>query len=163
MSKPTKYYSELQENRISGYLGWHTVVGSGATPTKPGDIYSEQWLGECKTHTKKSDKVVFKLEHWLKIKKEAQSKFKYPVLFVDNGTQDIHYTWCLIDYSLCCPLGATLVNVNMRPATNSITITATIPLQSITCPIIQVGFTVTALAGNSLGIVSLFDFYKYFC
>lgn len=162
MSKPTKYYSELQENRVSSYLGWKTVVGSGATATRPGDIISDQWLGECKTHTKKTDKIIFKIDHWQKIKKEAQSKFKYPVLVTDNGTQEIKDTWCLIDYNLYCPPEANIVanNVNYR---SNLTFDinylndAYHILEDYPCRILQVVFD-----GGTLGVVSLTEFKEYF-
>lgn len=92
----TKYYSSKQESTISNYLGWTPICGSGAVACKPGDIQSDSWLGECKTHTERKDKIVFYQSHWSKIRSEAYSKFKKPVLFVDNGTQNENYTWCII-------------------------------------------------------------------
>ena len=164
MSKPTKYYSELQENRIADYLKWHTVVGSGATATKPGDIFSDQWLGECKTHTKKSDKIVFKLSHWRKIKKEAQSKFKYPILFTDNGTQNIHDTWCLFDCKLNCPQNANLIYTTTKCNESSLTFNLTSlnavynSVGDLPCKIIQIEFD-----DSTLGIMPLTEFQTYFC
>ena len=62
------------------------MSGSGARPLHPGDIVSEYWLGECKTHTSRCELWVFHFDVWAKICEEAQSQFKHPVLFVDNGT-----------------------------------------------------------------------------
>ncbi len=93
--KSNKYYSDLQEKRIANLLGWKQVSGSGARPTHPGDIVSSEFLCECKTHTKISDNIIFKLDHWNKIEKEAESQFKSPVLFVDDGSQLIGNTWCI--------------------------------------------------------------------
>ena len=92
----TKYYSNKQEKSIASYLGWNLVSGSGARDCRPGDIVSINWLGECKTHTEPDKKITFKLNIWRKICKEAASKFKSPVLFVDDGSQKIEKTWCLI-------------------------------------------------------------------
>lgn len=99
MSNPTKYYSSRQEKLVADKLGWDTVVASGARNFHPGDVKSSKWLGECKTHTKESDNVVIKLSVWDKICQEASSEFKYPVLFVDNGTQTLLGTWAVFNYS----------------------------------------------------------------
>ena len=93
MSKPTKYYSTIQENTIANFLGWKVVSGSGARDLSPGDIIGESFLGECKTHVKPTDTIAFFADVWKKICEEASSRFKYPALFVDNGTQSIEDTW----------------------------------------------------------------------
>jgi len=92
----TKTFSEVQEIKISGSLGWKRVSGSGARSCLPGDVEGMEWLGECKTHVKRIPQVVFQYDHWKKICEEATSKFKRPVLFVDDGSQLLEYTWCLI-------------------------------------------------------------------
>lgn len=93
MSKPTKYYSTIQENTIANFLGWKVVAGSGSRDLSPGDIIGESFLGECKTHTKTVDNIVFFADVWKKICEEAFSRFKYPALFVDDGTQHLENTW----------------------------------------------------------------------
>lgn len=95
MNKPTKFYSNIQENQIADYLGWKVVTGSGARDCYPGDIQNDRFLGECKTHTTVSDKIFFYIDHWNKICDEASSRFKFPVLFVDDGSQLIDHTWVL--------------------------------------------------------------------
>ena len=92
--KPMKYYSNIQEKMLSEALGWSKIGGSGAAPCAPGDVSGSQWLGECKTHTKESP-ILFDANVWAKIKEEAYSRLKRPVLFVDNGTQKIRDTWCI--------------------------------------------------------------------
>ena len=94
--RPTKYYSTRQEKRIADYLGWSAVSASGARPFNPGDIKSGDWLCECKTHTKETEKITINKKVWLKICNEARSSFKRPILFVDNGTQEIKNTWCIL-------------------------------------------------------------------
>lgn len=96
MKNPTKYYSCKQESSIADYLGWKVVPGSGARDFNPGDIISESHLGECKTHVSQTDKIKFFSSVWNKIQKEAESKMRCPVLFVDNGTQKIENTWCML-------------------------------------------------------------------
>lgn len=95
MRNPTKYYSEIQETAVAKYLGGKLVSGSGSRATRPGDIEYKDWLCECKTHVAESDNVIFKNSEWAKIKSEATSKFKYPVLICDNGSQSLKHTWCM--------------------------------------------------------------------
>lgn len=97
-SDATKFYSTKQEHMIASTLGWSVVSGSGAAAGHPGDISSDDWMGECKTHTSPGKKIVFYSAVWDKISEEAASKFKYPVLFVDDGSQTKGNTWCLFDY-----------------------------------------------------------------
>lgn len=94
----TKFYSNIQETTIARFLGWHVTSGSGSRPYHQGDIYSENWLGECKTHVTPNDKIVIHKKVWDKIQSEAQSNFKYPVLFVDDGHQSTDHTWCVFPY-----------------------------------------------------------------
>lgn len=91
----TKDFSSIQEHRIADFLNWRVVSGSGARNFYPGDIESTSWLGECKTHVTEQSKIVFKKDFWIKICNEADSKFKRPVLIVDDGTQHLSNTWCM--------------------------------------------------------------------
>ena len=99
MDKLKKECSNRQEETIAKYLGWYKVSGSGSRPCKPGDIYNETWLGECKTHIRFQNSIIFKFKEWDKINEEATSQFKNAVLFVDNGTQLIENTLCLLQIS----------------------------------------------------------------
>lgn len=96
MSKPTKYYSSLQERTIAEFFGWKTVAASGARPFNPGDIKSPRWLAECKTHTDEVERVVISKSVWQKLTNEARSVRKTPILFIDNGTQKIENTWAVL-------------------------------------------------------------------
>jgi len=91
----TKYYSSKQENMIANYLGWNVVAGSGARSTLPGDIQSDEWLGECKTHESPGHKIIFYQSVWKKLMDEATSKYKFAALFVDDGSQKIDETWVM--------------------------------------------------------------------
>jgi hypothetical protein len=93
--KSNKYYSSLQEKRIATHLGWVAVSASGARPFHPGDLKSCDWLAECKTHTSETDTIVITKSVWQKISTEAKSLMKKPVLFVDNGTQNLSDTWAI--------------------------------------------------------------------
>ena len=91
----TKDFSSKQENMIANLLGWEVVVGSGAAACYPGDIISDTWLGECKTHVERGHKIFFDRKVWDKIKNEAYVKHRRPVLFTDDGSQLANNTWCL--------------------------------------------------------------------
>lgn len=82
---------------IADYLGWECVVASGARACHPGDITCDNWLGECKTHITSGNRIKFMYKEWCKICEEATSKFKFPVLFVDDGSQKEFNTWCMVD------------------------------------------------------------------
>jgi hypothetical protein len=96
MDKPTKYYSEIQEKYVANKLGWEQVVASGARDFHPGDVKSDDWIGECKTRAKFTDKIAIKRLWWDKLVSEANSMRKCPALFVDNG--DVHNLWA-VSYS----------------------------------------------------------------
>lgn len=95
MKDSTKTYSSKQEKMVADLLGWNIVAGSGAAACFPGDVISDEWLGECKTHTEPGHKIFFSKAVWDKIKQEAMVKKRFPVLFTDDGTQIDRHTWCL--------------------------------------------------------------------
>lgn len=92
----TKVYSSKQEKSIARYLNWSVVSGSGARYCSPGDIRSEQFLGECKTHVSRTPKIEFRLDYWKKICDEATSHGRIPVMFADDGSQMMENTYCLV-------------------------------------------------------------------
>ena len=89
----TKDFSSVQEKKVADALGWEVVTGSGARPVTPGDVKSDSWLGECKTHEEKGQKIFFDLAVWQKIQKEADATHRSPVLIADDGSQDLNNTW----------------------------------------------------------------------
>lgn len=93
-------FSNKQENMISFALGWSVVPGSGSRHLYPGDIQGIDWLGECKTHVAPNSPIVFNMKVWNKICNEAVSRGRYPVLFVDDGSQKLARTWCMIPESI---------------------------------------------------------------
>ena len=95
----TKKFSNKQEQLVANLLGWGVVPASGARDFNPGDIRSNQWLGECKTHVSAGTSVKFFLDVWKKISEEAKQTFKFPVYISDDGSQRIKRTWCLFDPS----------------------------------------------------------------
>lgn len=93
----TKDFSSKQEKMIADYLGWRVVTGSGAARCHPGDIIGDEWLGECKTHQKPNQSIVFSKPVWDKIVEEATKEHRSPVLFTDDGSQKLNKTWCIIN------------------------------------------------------------------
>lgn len=89
MSNPTKHYSDKQETIVAEYLGWKRVSASGARPFNKGDIVSDSWLCECKTHTAHVDSMKILKSVWKKLKSESMSCMKRPILIIDDGTQKI--------------------------------------------------------------------------
>lgn len=103
MPDATKVYSERQESMIARYLGWTLVPASGARDFDKGDIKSDNFLAECKTHIAPQVRISFSLSVWKKLTAEAMANFKTPVLFTDDGTQLIERTWAIVDIrSLPC-------------------------------------------------------------
>lgn len=90
-----KQFSNKQEKNVADALGWSVVSGSGARLTEVGDVRSDEWLCECKTHTTPNHAISFNLNVWAKLRNEAAAKFKYPVLIVDDGSQSLDRTWCM--------------------------------------------------------------------
>lgn len=116
----TKTYSNKQEKLIADYLGWEVVSGSGARNFNPGDIKSPQWLGECKTHISIVDRISVNYKVWIKIVNEAKSVFKFPALFIDNGSQNIDNTWVVCDYKKCCDNNIFIPDLFLHGHTNCI-------------------------------------------
>ena len=81
--KPTRYYSKLQEKQVADTVNGKTVVNSGATPYRKGDVIEKEWLIECKTCMMPKQSFAIK-KQWLKtIKEEAkqQGKINYCLAF----------------------------------------------------------------------------------
>lgn len=94
-----KEASAKQEKMVADYMGWSVITGSGARPFAPGDVSSEHFLVECKTHIEEQSNVVFYKKHWEKIAIESTSVHKSPALITDNGTQRSNHTWVAIRFN----------------------------------------------------------------
>lgn len=82
-----KIYSDKQEKLVAKHTNGRQISGSGARPFAPGDVESDEWLFECKTHTTPGHKISFKEDVWKKIQEEAMMRHKYPAYVVDDGSQ----------------------------------------------------------------------------
>lgn len=166
MATPTKHYSSIQENRIAEYLGWSVVSGSGARDCHPGDIQSDQWLGECKTHTEPYHKITFMYDFWKKICDEATSKFKVPVLFVDDGSQKIEKTWVLYPYTRFDYKGLKVISDHGIKHRKNISFDHFDIWKYVTSEQRKNGFNPVVLhfdfSGQSVGVTSLVSFFVMF-
>lgn len=99
-----KRYSDKQEKLVADHINGSQISGSGARPFAPGDVKSDDWLVECKTHTTPGHKIAFKLDVWNKIKDEAMITHRFPAYVVDDGSQllsnqRVLFSLCPVDIS----------------------------------------------------------------
>lgn len=94
-----KFYSDRQEKLVAKHTNGRQISGSGARPFAPGDVESDDWLIECKTHTTPGHKISFKEDVWKKIQEEAVIRHKFPAYVVDDGSQFLSNQRVL--FSLC--------------------------------------------------------------
>ena len=64
MNKPTRYYSDKQEEFVAFYMNGKRCPNSGAGTWKKGDIIKDDMIIECKTLTKPSKQQTIKKE-WI--------------------------------------------------------------------------------------------------
>lgn len=103
-----KYFSSKQEKAVADALGWKVVKGSGSRLTAVGDVRSDEWLCECKTHVTPDHTISFNAKVWTKLKEEASAKFKNCVLVVDDGSQNLSRTWCMFSGNMFDTTGCDL-------------------------------------------------------
>lgn len=90
--KPTRYYSNKQEDQVAKSLGGKTTKNSGATLFQKGDLTLDNWLIEAKTKTSNSESMSIKKE-WLS-KNLSESLFmgkKYNALVFSFGPDEDNY------------------------------------------------------------------------
>lgn len=161
----TKDFSSKQEKKLANCLGWSVVSGSGAAACHPGDIESDSWLGECKTHVTPGHSISFSKSVWEKIKNEAFSKCKAPVLFVDDGSQEPCNTWCMMPANKItsnCVLHTLSVKAGKSITQPHLTLTESVKKYSEECPEkIHVLYTSWGSASSADGAVILrFEDFK---
>lgn len=92
MKKPTRFYSNRQEKQVAKALGGRQTANSGATAFQKGDVFTADWLIECKTST--SFKKSFSIQkEWLEKNKEeafAMNKL-YSALAFNYGPDQANY------------------------------------------------------------------------
>ena len=162
-----KEASYNQEHMVANFLGWQVVSGSGSRPFSPGDIKNENYLLECKTHTKEQSNIVFYKNHWDKICKEARSVNKYPALVVDEGSQRAENTWVMIPKRVIPVenINQVLHLVNTSTSHNTVTFAnqeAKDIYKLISTSNSEVDFFEDSFGDEPLAILSLTEFKKFY-
>lgn len=161
-----KEASYNQEHMVANFLGWQVVSGSGSRPFSPGDIKNENYLLECKTHTKEQSNIIFYKNHWDKICKEARSVNKYPALIVDEGSQRAENTWVMLPKRVITSesINQILNLVNTSTSGNTITFSNEDALNLFKKYYYPNGinFFVDDFGGEMLAILTLQEFKKFY-
>lgn len=92
IKNPTRYYSNKQEKKVAAVFGGKQVKNSGATPWEKGDVNTDSFLFECKTHTSDKDSMSIK-KKWLD-KNTEEALFmgkKYSALVFNFGPSSKNY------------------------------------------------------------------------
>ena len=90
--KCTRYYSNRQEKLVAKRLGGRQVANSGAPKFVAGDITTDNFLLECKTHTEFKKSFTLQYEWFDKNKEEAFAMHKdYSAIVIDFGDGENHY------------------------------------------------------------------------
>ena len=92
MNKPTRWYSNKQEQKVAKTIGGKQTANSGATKWSKGDVRTDDFLIECKTCEKEKKSFSIKKEWLEKNKEEAFAMGKsYSALAFDFGDGEQHY------------------------------------------------------------------------
>ena len=84
--KPTRFYSNKQERKVSKAVSGRQTANSGATAFQKGDVITDQWLIECKTSTSQKKSFSIKEDWLIKNQEEAFAMGKnYHALCFDFG------------------------------------------------------------------------------
>ena len=92
MNKPTRWYSNKQEQRVAKTIGGKQTANSGATKWSKGDVRTDDFLIECKTCEKEKKSFSIKKEWLDKNREEAFAMGKsYNALAFDFGDNGKRY------------------------------------------------------------------------
>lgn len=92
MARPTRFYSSRQEKRVAKAVNGKQVANSGAPVFVAGDVRTDDWLLECKTHTEFKNSFTIKHEWIDKNREEAFQMGKHhSALVIDFGDGENHY------------------------------------------------------------------------
>lgn len=92
MNKPTRWYSNKQEQKVAKTIGGKQTANSGATKWSKGDVRTDDFLIECKTCEKEKKSFSIKKEWLEKNKEEAFAMGKsYNALAFDFGDNGKRY------------------------------------------------------------------------
>ena len=92
MNRPTRFFSNRQEKRVAKAVKGKQTANSGATKFSKGDVVSDDWLLECKTHTEPRESFTIKRDWIMKNREEAFQMGKHnSALVIDFGDGENHY------------------------------------------------------------------------
>lgn len=92
MPRPTRFYSSRQEKRVAKAVNGKQVANSGAPIFVAGDVRTDDWLLECKTHTEERQQFTIKKEWIEKNREEAFQMGKHhSAVVIDFGDGVQHY------------------------------------------------------------------------
>ena len=90
--RPTRFYSNQQEKKVAKSVKGKQTANSGATMWSKGDVTTEDWLLECKTHTEERNQFTIKRDWIEKNKEEAFQMGKHhSAVVLDFGDGVQHY------------------------------------------------------------------------
>ena len=88
----TRHYSDKQEKAVAKAINGKQTANSGATVWSKGDVTSDLFLMECKTHTEFRESFTIKHDWIIKNREEAfQMGKRHSALVLDFGDQENHY------------------------------------------------------------------------
>ena len=92
MTRPTRFYSKKQEQKVAKAVSGKRTANSGATKWSKGDVTTDKFLLECKTHTEFKKSFTIQYEWFEKNKEEAFAMHKdYSAVVIDFGDGEQHY------------------------------------------------------------------------
>ena len=92
MNKPTRYYSDKQEEFVAFYMNGKRCPNSGAGTGKKGDSIKDDMIIECKTLTKPGKQQTIKKEWINNLRRECLSmgKTEWEIVFDFGNIGDEH-------------------------------------------------------------------------
>ncbi len=90
--RPTRWYSDRQEQKVAKNIGGKKTPGSGSTAFVKGDVLTNNVLIECKTCTEPRKQMCVKLDWIRKNEEEAFAMNKaYSAVAIDFGQGTNYY------------------------------------------------------------------------
>lgn len=92
-AQPTRVFSDNQEKQVAKAISGRQTANSGATDFKKGDVYTEQFLLECKTKVTHANSISIKKDWFIKNKQEAvfMGKPHTAIVFNFGPNEENHY------------------------------------------------------------------------
>ena len=92
MRRPTRFYSNRQEEAVARAVGGKKTANSGATAFYKGDVLTADWLFECKTVVEPRKSFSLKKEWFHKAREEMLGMGKhYSAIVFNFGDNENYY------------------------------------------------------------------------